>query len=416
MVSIWPNMSPGCKNQKEMKENDCLLADDQTYDSFKESARKLYWKQAQEGLFSHGIDSWWCDSTEPFNAEWEGSVKPQPWQRINLNLGEMKKYIDPAEVNAYSLLHSLGIYEGQRSVTSEKRVVNLTRSSGPSQQRYGTITWSGDIEARWSRLRKQIAEGLNFVVTGNPRWTFDIGAFFVKPGVKWFWDGQYPNGNKDLGYRELYTRWFQTGVFLPMCRSHGTDTAREIWNFGKPGEMFYDTIKFFTELRYRMLPYIYSLAALEVFQNYTMFRSLVFDFRQDKVTHNISDQFMFGPSLMVCPVLEPMYYGINSIELKDRQKTRLVYLPEGKDWYDFWTDKNTPEDNGLKLMLPWIKFLFMYLPAAFLSLGLLYSIRENPWIKSALFKYIRVTMVSLIFMKTPVTAMAMKRESSLGPN
>lgn len=339
MVSIWPIMNAGGDNHREMKERGYLLGNQATYDAFQQGARELYWQQANKGLFSHGIDAWWCDCTEPFEADWQGAVKPEPEQRMLINCEEAKRYLDPEYINAYSLLHSKGIYEGQRSVTSSKRVVNLTRSAYAGQHRYGTITWSGDISATWETFRKQIADGLNFCVTGSPYWTFDIGAFFVqnKPEL-WFWSGDYDQGVHDLGYRELYVRWFQAGAFLPMFRSHGTDTPREIWQFGKPGERMYDTLVKYLKLRYRLMPYIYSLAGAVAHRSYTMFRALAFDYRQDIRTHDIDDQFMFGPAFMVCPVTEAMYYGPNSQELTDKPKTRSVYLPAGT-WYDYWTDQ-----------------------------------------------------------------------------
>ena len=369
MISIWPNMKEGGPDHAQMREAGCLMANQMTCDSTREEAQRLYWKQAKAGLFDHGIDAWWCDCTEPFESDWYGSARKPAWKRMVDCVSEFKKFMDPGSINAYSLNHARAIHKGQRNSGSKKRVVNLTRSSGPSQQRYGTITWSGDIEARWSRLRRQLADGLNFVVTGNPRWTFDIGGFFVKPGIPWFWDGQYPAGTEDLGYRELYTRWFQTGCFLPMFRSHGTDTAREFWNFGEPGTPFRDTIRFFTELRYRLLPYIYSLSAMEVFRDYTLFRSLVFDFREDPETHRISDQFMLGPALMVCPVLEPMYYGPHSKPLEDRPRTRRVYLPKTTSWYDFWTGKHYPGGQWLDADAP-LERLPLFVPeGSILPLG-----------------------------------------------
>lgn len=339
MVSIWPIMNSGGSDHKEMSENGYLLGNQATYDAFQEGARQLYWQQANDGLFSHGIDAWWCDCTEPFEADWEGVVKPEPEQRMLINTAEAKRYLDPEYINAYSLLHSKGIYEGQRATTDSKRVVNLTRSAYAGQHRYGTITWSGDIAATWDTLRKQIADGLNFCVTGSPYWTFDIGAFFVqnKPDL-WFWNGDYDKGVEDLGYRELYVRWFQVGAFLPMFRSHGTDTPREIWRFGKKGELMYDTLVKYLKLRYKLMPYIYSLAGAVTHQSYTMFRALAFDFRLDERTYNIDDQFMFGPAFMVAPVTEAMYYGPNSRELTESHKTRNVYLPNGT-WYNYWTDE-----------------------------------------------------------------------------
>jgi len=339
MVSIWPIMNSGGDNHREMIEKGYLLGNQATYDAFQEGARQLYWQQANEGLFSHGIDAWWCDCTEPFEADWKGAVKPEPEQRMLINTGEAKRYLDPEYINAYSLLHSKGLYEGQRSTKGSKRMVNLTRSAYAGQHRYGTITWSGDIAANWDTLKKQIADGLNFCVTGSPYWTFDIGAFFVqnKPEL-WFWNGDYDKGVDDLGYRELYIRWFQVGAFLPMFRSHGTDTPREIWQFGKPGEPMYDTLVKYLKLRYKLMPYIYSLAGAVAHESYTMLRALAFDFRQDEKTHNIDDQFMFGPAYMVAPVTAAMYYEAGSRELVETHKTRSVYLPNGT-WYDYWTDK-----------------------------------------------------------------------------
>lgn len=340
MISIWPNMNRTSANYAEMKACGFLLGNDSNYNPFIPEARALYWQQARDGLFQYGLDAWWCDCTEPFEADWKGTFKPEPAKRAQINTAEAKKYLDPEYINAYSLLHSQGIYEGQRSVTSEKRVVNLTRSHFPGQQRYSTIVWSGDTTATWETLRKQLAGGLNLVVTGNPKWTFDIGAFFVgrKPEL-WFWDGDFPQGCEDEGYRELYVRWFQFGAFLPMFRAHGTDAPREIWRFGQPGDLTYDTLVKFDFLRYRLLPYIYSLAGWETHRAYTMLRMLAFDFRHDPNVYNITDQFMFGPALLVCPVTEPMYYGPDSTGLEGIKKTRRVYLPAGCDWYDFWTGK-----------------------------------------------------------------------------
>lgn len=198
MVSIWPIMRAGGDNHREMSEQGFLLGNQATYDAFREEARRMYWNQANTGLFSHDIDAWWCDCTEPFEADWKGGVKPEPEQRMLMNTAEAKLYLDPEYINAYSLLHSKGIYEGQRFVTASKRVVNLTRSAYAGQHRYGTITWSGDIAANWETLKKQIADGLNFCVTGSPYWTLDIGAFFVhNKKALWFWNGDYDGGVDD---------------------------------------------------------------------------------------------------------------------------------------------------------------------------------------------------------------------------
>lgn len=340
MISIWPNMQgDDCTDRDEMAENGCLLGDNMTYNPFDPKARDLYWKQAKEGLYKYGIDAWWCDCTEPIEAERKGSIKPDPLIRYDLNTHYIRQFIPAEKMCGYSIYHSRGIYENQRKYDPARRVVNLTRSGSPGQQRYGAITWSGDISANWSTLQRQIAEGLNFTLTGNPKWTMDIGGFFLKDDDFWFRAGDFSGGCSDLGYRELYTRWLQLGVFLPMMRSHGTDAPREVWQFGGKGEVFYDTIVRMIELRYRLLPYIYSLAGWETHKDYTMLRHLAFDFLHDKNVLEIGDQFMLGPALMVCPVTEPMYYTSGSKALQDVPKERSVYLPAGSDWYDFWTHR-----------------------------------------------------------------------------
>ncbi|MDP4624181.1 MAG: DUF4968 domain-containing protein, partial [Akkermansiaceae bacterium] len=196
MVSIWPIMSGGCPNQIELRERGLMLGNQSTYNAFDPTGRETYWQQARDGLFAHGVDAWWCDCTEPFEADWFGEVKPEPEPRMAMNTDQAKRYIDEGETIAYSLLHSQGIYDGQRSVTDEKRVVNLTRSSHAGQHRYSTVSWSGDICATWDVLRSSIPEGVNFCATGEPYWTVDIGAFFVGGDSenRWFWKGDYDAG------------------------------------------------------------------------------------------------------------------------------------------------------------------------------------------------------------------------------
>jgi len=357
MVSIWPIMTGACSDQRELFDRDLMLGNQSTYNAFLPEARECYWEQAKSGLFAHGVDAWWCDCTEPFEADWSGAVKPEPHARLAINTQQSKQYLDPGAINAYSLLHSAAIYEGQRRATSKKRVVNLTRSSYAGQHRYGTITWNGDISATWETLRRCIPEGVNFCATGESYWTVDIGGFFINHDPElWFWRGDYPagcrgltdanaleadpndKGGLDLGYWELYTRWLQYGVFLPMFRSHGTDAAREIWRFGEEGTPFYDTIASYIRLRYQLLPYIYSLAAQVTFGSYTIMRSVALEFPDDYATHNITDQYLFGPALLVCPVVVPMYYGSNSQPISNVPKTRAVYLPAGHCWFDFWSN------------------------------------------------------------------------------
>lgn len=326
MLSIWPNMGGNGSNRIEMEEKGYLLGNRSTYDAFSEEAREIYWRQVNDGLFSKGVDAWWCDCSEPFEADWNGKEPMTPEDRMHLNVNEFKAYLDPTMINAYSIMHSKGIWEGQRKTDNNKRVCNMTRSGYPGQQRYGTITWNGDVSATWEILRRSIPDGLNFCLSGQPYWNFDIGGFFS--GVWdncWFARGEYPGGCNDPEYRELYLRWLQLGAFSPIFRSHGTGTPREVWRFGEKGEEIYDSIVESINLRMKLIPYIYSLAASVFIKRDTIMRMLSFDFRNDKNTANIKDQFMMGRGIMVCPVLYP------------NAKNRDVYLPNGKDWYDFYT-------------------------------------------------------------------------------
>jgi alpha-D-xyloside xylohydrolase len=345
MVSIWPIMTGDCANQRELRERQFMLGNQSTYNAFLPEARNIFWQQANRGLFAHGVDAWWCDCTEPFEADWSGAVKPEPHQRLAINTQASRTYLDAAEINLYSLLHSQGIYEGQRNTTNTKRVINLTRSSYAGQHRYSTISWNGDICATWETLRRCIAEGLNFCATGEAYWTVDAGGFFLNNDpTLWFWRGDYPEGCRGLtamealepdpndtgctnpGFFELYTRWMQYAAFLPIFRSHGTDAAREIWRFGEPGTPFYDAIAKCIHLRYQLLPYIYALAADVTHRGTAMIRALALAFPDDTRTHPIADQYLFGPSLLICPITQPA------------ATSRSLYLPSDADWFDFHTN------------------------------------------------------------------------------
>jgi alpha-D-xyloside xylohydrolase len=381
MVSIWPIMSGGCPNQDELREKGLMLGNQSTYNAFDPAARETYWKQANEGLFSQGVDAWWCDCTEPFEADWEGTVKPEPHLRLIKNTNQAKRYIDEGRLNTFSLHHSRGIYEGQRAASNEKRVVNLTRSSYAGQHRYSTVSWNGDICATWEVYRRSIPEGVNFCATGEPYWTLDIGAFFVgsDPENRWFWKGDYDAGCRglgpmegtepiandggctDLGYWELYTRWLQFGCFLPMFRSHGTDAAREIWRFGDEGNRFYDTIAKYIRLRTQFLPYIYSVAAGVADSGLALLRPVAMEVPQDPATFDLTDQYFFGPGLMVCPVVEPMYYERESKPLEGVPESRSVYLPIGRGWYDFWTNTFCAGGSAIEAAAP-LETIPIYVP------------------------------------------------------
>ncbi len=327
MWSIWPNMTGDGADRLDFEKRGLLLGNRSTYDAFQPEGRSLYWEQADKGLYQNGVDAWWCDCTEPFEADWHGDDPMTCEERMQLNVSEFKRYIDPSLINAYSIYHSQGIYEGQRAADESKRVLILTRSGFPGQQRYGTIVWNGDTSATWKLLQDWIPNALNLCATGIPYWTQDVGAFFVKRWKQWFGRGEYEKGVEDSEYRELYLRWFQASTFLPMLRAHGTDTPREVWRFGSPGETVYDGLVHMIELRMRLLPYLYSLAAGVTFRRGTMLRMLAFDFMHDKTAREVMDQYMLGPALLVCPVLTK------------GARSRRVYLPSGTDWYDFRTGR-----------------------------------------------------------------------------
>ncbi len=352
VISIWPNLGEGSADHRELKEAGCLLADNSTYNAMDENARRLYWDQLSRELVPDGFDGWWCDSTEPFTGpDWCGEQKRPEQERYELVAGEHKKFLDAAQANLFALRHAQGIYENQRASGSPARVVNLTRSGYAGSQKYNAILWSGDISASWDTLRRQITEGLNLCMSGLPYWTLDAGAFFTvkddytrrgcgssgNPNPLWFWAGEYNRGCEDPGYRELYTRWLQYAVFLPVFRSHGTDTPREIWRFGEKGSMFYDAIEKAIRLRYRLMPTVYSLAAGVALRRETILRSLLFDFPGDKTAASLSDEFLFGRSLLVCPVTEPMYDLAEGRPIA-RAAVRRCWLPAGVRWYDLETD------------------------------------------------------------------------------
>lgn len=344
IVSVWPNMNTGGKDHTQFAKAGLLLNDYSTYNAFSPEARTMYWKQAEEELYSGGFDGWWCDSTEPFTSpDWCGEVKLPEQTRYTLVGGEHEKYLDPSVANAYALVHAQGIFENQ----PEKPVVNLTRSGWAGIQKYGTILWAGDAAATWEELHREIAKGLSISMCGIPYWTVDAGAFFTgstkcwrkwkedpDAAPVWFWSGDYDDGVADRGYQELYTRWLQFSCFLPIFRSHGTDTPREFWNFEEP---FRSAILAAIKLRYRLMPYIQEMFRKVHDAHFTILRSLFFDFPQDSRSYEIRDQFMFGTDLLVCPVTEPQLYTAGSVPVTGTQPGRLCWLPSGADWYDFHT-------------------------------------------------------------------------------
>ena len=338
LVSVWPNMNPGGEDHKEFADAGLLLHDYSTYNAFDPKGRDLYWKQASRELYP-SFDGWWCDSTEPFTSpDWCGEKKLPEGERYRLVGGEHETYLDPAVANCYALAHAKGIWEHQ----PEKPVVNLTRSGWAGIQQYGAILWAGDTAATWQELRREIAKAMSISICGIPYWTVDAGAFFTggtacwrkwkgdpDAAPVWFWHGDYDKGVQDPAYQELYTRWLQFTCFLPIFRSHGTDTPREVWNFQEP---YRSAIAQTIRLRYRLMPYLKDMARRVTEEHFTMVRSLMFDFPEEPESADVDDEYLFGNDLLVCPVTEPMA----------QTTVRRCWLPKGADWYDLATARYYP--------------------------------------------------------------------------
>jgi alpha-D-xyloside xylohydrolase len=297
-ISIWSNPDKNSEIGNQYVAKNRYIPNSKWLDYFNPETRKEYWNTLKENLFTHGIDSWWMDATEPENDGLHG-------KKTYLGLGDFYRL-------TYPLFVSQAVYEGQRKTTSEKRVCILTRSAFLGQQRYGTINWSGDICGTWDSYRRQIVAGLNYTVTGMPYWTTDIGGFF-RPG-----QSQYT----DEKYQELLIRWFQWGAFNPIFRIHGYQSETEPWKYGQQIE---DKMRKILNLRYRLLPFIYSEAWQITKNGSTMMRPLVMDFNGDTDALNQQYEYMFGKSFLVAPVTEP---NVNDWS---------VYLPKSASWYDFWT-------------------------------------------------------------------------------
>jgi len=301
MISIWPALGPNTAIYKEMLEKGFLFepigwAGFRYYDAFNPEANQLYWKYLKSGLYDKGIDAWWIDSTEPdiINAL-EKESHEYEMKKVGSNfLGSWARYL-----NAFSLSMTDAIYRNMRADSDQKRVYILTRSTFAGQQRNGATTWSGDIGASWDIYKKQISAGINHSMSGIPYWTFDIGAFVLGS-----YGGTFTEKKKTPAYEELYTRMFQFGAFCPIFRSHGSDVPRETFSMN----YYQDVLLKFTHLRYRLLPYIYSLSSQVTRNSYTLMRGLAMDYGNDNWVSGIEDQFLFGPSLMVCPVTDYFYH------------------------------------------------------------------------------------------------------------
>jgi alpha-D-xyloside xylohydrolase len=295
MISIWPGLGPDTEIYREMEARGFLYppvgwAGFKYYDAFDPEANAVYWKHLKQGILAKGIDALWIDSTEPdvVNALSKESHEYEMKKVGRNHLGSWARYLNP-----YSLVMTDALYRNLRREDEARRVFMLTRSAFAGQQRSGATTWSGDIGASWEIFSKQIAAGVNFSMAGLPYWTFDIGGFVISS-----YGGSFSNGGKDPAYQELYTRMFQFGAFCPIFRAHGSETPREIWEFGP----FSQTLVKFDRLRYRLLPYIYSLAWQVTSAGGTLLRGLPMDFASDARTYGVADQFLFGPAFLVSPV------------------------------------------------------------------------------------------------------------------
>lgn len=346
MISIWPSMDEKCDNYKEMKENGCLLPGINICNVFEKKGRELYWKQTREGLAKHGIDAWWCDSSEPVTPEWNHLEKPTPENMFAEYVASSSDIMPIEKANAYGYFHSKGIFEGSTRDYPGRPVINLTRNGYLGSQKYGVIIWSGDISATWQVLKNQVVAANQISLSGLPYWTLDIGGFFVKKGIQWYWNGDYDDTTQNAGYRELYTRWLQFAAFLPVFRAHGTDCRREPWNFMDDTNIFYNAIVKFIKLRYEFLPYIKEVEE-SVCDNDEMILRPLFTQFNDKACEDISTQFMFGPKYMICPVTKPMYFDKEGKPL-DCEKTWDVYLPSDCDWVDYWTGKTEKGGRWIK--------------------------------------------------------------------
>ncbi len=358
MISVWAKYYKGTKNYEEMDKNgwlyklnieknrkDWLGYVSTFYDAFNADARKAFWNQINTQLFSKGVDAWWMDATEPDITS-------------NLPMDERKALMDPTALgpaskyfNAFSLEQAKGVYDGQRNTSPNQRVYILTRSAFGGLQRYAATNWSGDIASRWHDMKSQIPCGLNFCISGIPYWTMDIGGFAV--------EGRYYDAKgKDLDeWRELMTRWFQFGTFAPIFRVHGQYPYREMFNVAPENHPAYQTMLAYDKLRYRLMPYIYSLTGMTWLNDYTIMRALAMDFGSDKSVLDIKDQFLFGPSIMVNPVHEY------------KARSRSVYLPATTGWYDFLTGKHFIGGQTVDAAAPYTNIPIFIREGAILPVG-----------------------------------------------
>ncbi len=371
MISVWPKFYEGVKAYEDFKAKGWLyprnIADRQRdwiaqgyistfYDAFNPAARQGFWNLIHDKLYVKGVDAWWMDASEP---DILSNVNPtrRKEQMAGTHLGTAAEFL-----NAYPLQNAKGIYEGQRGADSSKRVFLLTRSGFSGSQRYAAAIWSGDIASRWTDMKAQISAGLNFSLSGLPYWTMDIGGFSVEKRF------EHPNAADKKEWQELMTRWFQFGAFTPLFRSHGQFPYREIYNTATESEPAYQSMLYYNKLRYRLLPYLYSLAGKTYYDDYTLMRALVMDFPSDPAVTKIGDQFMFGNALLVNPVYT---YQVTS---------RQLYLPAGQGWYELESGRYLAGGQTITAEAPYERLPLYVREGSILPTGpaLQYSDEKNP--------------------------------------
>ena len=346
MISVWPKMYEGIAAYNYFDKNNWLykrnIADRQRdwigkgfistfYDAFDTSARKAFWDLINKNLYSKGVDAWWMDASEP---DILSNVSPS--KRLD-EMTPLFAGVSAEYLNAYPLENAKGIYNGQRSVNPDKRVFLLTRSGTAGSQHYAAAIWSGDIASRWEDMKAQISAGLNFSMSGLPFWTMDIGGFAVEQRY------QKPADANLEEWRELQARWYQFGAFVPLFRSHGQYPFREMFNIAPEDHPAYKSMLYYDKLRYRLMPYIYSIAGATYHHDYTIMRGLVMDFPNDTSVINLGDEYMFGPSLLISPVYQY------------KQRERQLYLPSGQGWYDLYSGKYFEGGQKLNAAAPYEK-------------------------------------------------------------
>jgi alpha-D-xyloside xylohydrolase len=346
MISVWGKFYTGTTNFNELEKagylyqpnlkeglHDWINYPYTFYDAFNPGARKLYWDQIDTALFRKGIDAWWEDATEPDLTASPPTLEGQLTHMTPTAAGPASRVL-----NGYALMNSMGVYEGQRGSAPNQRVFILTRSGFAGIQRYGTTTWSGDTTCTWTAMQKQIAAGLGYSVSGTPYWTMDIGGYTMEN--RFSAKTQEPANAAE--WQELNARWFEFGAFCPFTRLHGELQPREPWAFGGDQSEAYKAILKFDHLRYRLLPYIYSLAGAAAHDSGTMMRPFVMDFPQDFTAREIADEYMFGPAFLVAPVTTY------------QARIRQVYLPQNDaGWYDFWTGAQTAGGKSIEAAAPY---------------------------------------------------------------